>query len=113
MTNPEQPLDSADLDSTELTDEEHDLLRRCFDDTITHRRIRGVILVASLFGVLLAGVGFLTDMQLAVTIIALAYVLLTTLEKVAYGRAVLLYKGLVRKLALQVGDLWEQEDPAE
>ncbi|MDY7092399.1 MAG: hypothetical protein SX243_05420 [Acidobacteriota bacterium] len=108
MTNPNQPLDSTALD---LTDEEHDLLRRCFDDAITHRRIRSVIIAATLFGVLLAAVGFFTDFQLAVTLIALVYVAVTTLEKVAFGRSVLLYKGLVRKLALQVGDLWE-EDPA-
>jgi membrane-associated PAP2 superfamily phosphatase len=103
MTNPEEPLDRTDLDLTDLdldlTDEEHDLLTRCYDDTITHRRIRSVIVAASIFAVLLAGIGFFTDMQVAVTVIALIYVMVTTLEKVAFGRAVLLYKSLVRKLA--------------
>lgn len=81
-----------------LTGAEEEILRRSADSEITRRRIRQVVAWGSLFAVLLvlAGVGLRSwPMLLAV---ALLYVAITVWEKVSYGRAVLDYKSVIRKL---------------
>ena len=97
-----------DEDLLGLTDEEADVLRRCADSEITRRRIRQVVVFASLFFVLLLVVGVLLRSWPLLLTVSLLYVGISALEKVAYGRAVLLYKSLVRKLVKRVEELEER-----
>jgi hypothetical protein len=95
-----------------LTGEEADVLRRCADSEVTRRRIRQVILFASLFGALLLVVALLLRSWPFLLAVGLLYVGITALEKVAYGRAVLLYKSLARKLVRRVEELEERAGSA-
>jgi hypothetical protein len=101
-----------DEDLLGLTGEEADVLRRSADSEVTRRRIRQVVLFASLFAVVLLVVGVLVRSWSMLLAVSLLYVGITALEKVAYGRAVLLYKSLVRKLANRVEELEERADSA-
>lgn len=95
-----------------LTGEEADVLRRCADSEVSRRRIRQVILLALLFGALLLVVGLLLRSWPFLLAVGLLYVGITAFEKVAYGRAVLLYKSLVRKLVKRVEELEESAGSA-
>lgn len=95
-----------------LTSEEADVLRRSADSEVTRRRIRQVVLFASLFGALLLVVGLLLRSWPLLLSVSLLYVGITALEKVAYGRAVLQYKSLVRKLVRGVEELEERAGSA-
>ena len=95
-----------------LTSEEADVLSRCADSEVTRRRIRQVIFFATFFGALLLVVGLLLRSWPLLLAVGLLYVGITALEKVAYGRAVLLYKSLVRKLVKRVEELEERAGSA-
>ncbi len=88
---------------------ERGILLRAGNWELTRRRIRSVILWASLFAVALVAFYFLTRSAPALLLIALLYIAITTVEKVLYGRAVLVYKSVVTKLLARVKEL-EGED---
>lgn len=99
MTTPELPP------GLDLTEEEADLFRRAYDEEITRRRITYVVLAGLLFAALLATAGWLLRSWPLLLFVSLLYVGITIFEKVAYGRAVLLYKATIRKLAERVREL--------
>ncbi len=93
----------------DLNDAEREILQRSKDAAITRRRIRQVIFFASLYAALLVVAGWILKSWVMLLVVSLLYVLITTFEKVAYGRAVLLYKSVIRKLSSRVDEL-EKED---
>jgi hypothetical protein len=81
-----------------LTVDEQLLVRRSADLESTRRRIRLSLLSA---GVLAAGVataGWALRPWRPLAALFVVYILVTTWERVAYGRSVLRYKSLVQKL---------------
>ena len=95
-----------------LNGEEAEVLRRSADSGVTRQRIRQVVVFASLFAVLLLAVGLLLRSWPLLLTVGLLYVGITALEKVAYGRAVLLYKSVIRKLVKRVEELEERSGAA-
>ena len=91
-----------------LNGEEAEVLRRSADTGVTRQRIRQVIFFASLFAILLLVVGILLRSWPLLLAVSLLYVGITAFEKVAYGRAVLLYKSVIRKLVKRVEALEER-----
>ncbi len=85
-----------------LSEVERKVLAGCRDEALTRRRMRQVILAASIFVVLLVVVAWFSRSWLFVLGIALLYIAITTWEKLAYGRAVLLYKSIIRKLVARL-----------
>ena len=92
-------MDDTEL---ELTEFEKILIQRSSDTAITRRRILQVIVAASLFAVLLVATVILSKSALPSLVVGLLYIAITTLEKVAYGKAVLAYKSVIHKLAKRV-----------
>jgi len=88
---------------------EAQILARSHDTAVTRRRT----VIAIFTGCALA-VGFIVAAMLSLSVrtvagIAALYVLVTMLERVFYGRAILVYKSLIGKLTKHIEDL---EQPA-
>ena len=83
----------------DLTEVERLILERSADSEVTRRRLRTSLLTALLLAILLIVVTLYLDWPWPLVAAFLAYIALTTYERWAYGRMVMLYKGLVRKLA--------------
>jgi hypothetical protein len=88
-----------DQNNLRLTVTERMLLERSSDLALTRRRLRLVVIS----GLLLAGALVVTaplfDSWEFLLFFAVAYILVTTWERVGYARTILAYKGLVLKLA--------------
>jgi hypothetical protein len=91
--------------SSRLTVAEKMLLERCSDLEITRRRVRVVVIS----GLLLAAALVVTAPLMAswefLLFFAVAYILVTTWERVGYARTILAYKGLALKLAARAAAL--------
>lgn len=92
-------------DRLKLTVAEKLLLERSGDPALTRRRVRlvvgsAVVLVAAL--IVVAPVAQSWEFLL---FFAVAYVLVTAWERVAYARTILAYKSLIQKLASRVEEL--------
>lgn len=85
-----------------LTVTERMLLERSFDTTLTRRRVRLVVLSAVLLAAALIVVSPLVESWHFLLFFAVAYILVTAWERVAYARTILAYKSLIRKLARQI-----------
>ena len=94
-----------DIRKLGLTDTESLILKRCSDAEATRRRMRGVLLAAGLFVALLVAVAWLSRSLALVLGVALLYIVITTWEKLAYGRGVLSYKAIIGKLVRRLGEL--------
>ncbi|NIN72897.1 MAG: hypothetical protein GTO46_13425 [Gemmatimonadetes bacterium] len=85
--------------NSRLTVAEKMLLERCSDLEITRRRVRIVVIS----GLLLAAALVVTAPLMAswefLLFFAVAYILVTTWERVGYARTIMAYKGLALKLA--------------
>ncbi len=88
-----------------LSDVESRFLAGCRDERLTRRRMRQVLFAASVFAALLVIVTWFTRSWLGVLLIALLYIAITTWEKLSYGRGVLVYKSVVRKLVQRLDEL--------
>jgi hypothetical protein len=92
-------------DRLKLTVSEKLLLQRSSDPALTRRRVRlvvgsAVVLVAAL--IVVAPVAQSWEFLL---FFAVAYVLVSAWERVAYARTILAYKSLIQKLAGRVEEL--------
>jgi len=94
-----------DISKLGLTGIESQILKRCSDAEVPRRRMRQVLLVATGFAGLLVAVAWYARSLPLVLGIALLYILITTWEKLAYGRGVLSYKAIITKLVRRLGDL--------
>ena len=74
------------------------ILENCKNTESTQRRMWSVIFMALSFVVLLSYAHFTLSKE-ALFAIMLVYVLITTVEKLLYGKGVLAYKKLISKLA--------------
>jgi hypothetical protein len=92
-----------DQPSFRLTVTERTLLERSSDLDLTRRRVRNVVIS----GLLLAAALVVTAPLIAswefLLFFAVAYILVTTWERIGYARTILAYKGLVQKLAARAG----------
>ena len=84
---------------------EAQILARCHDTAVTRRRIVITIVAGCVVAVAFIAAGMLGVSARTLGCIAALYALVTMLERLFYGRAVLAYKSLVRKLAKHIGDL--------
>ena len=94
-----------DIRQLGLTETESRILKRSSDAELTRRRMRQVLLAATAFAALLVVMAWFTRSLPLVLGVALVYVVLTTWEKLAYGRAVLSYKSIIQKLVRRLSDL--------
>lgn len=108
---PGRPTQAPHAEATQaldLTDAEQIVFTRSQDPGLTRRRQKQVLL----FGLLAAPGAVLAALtwenRWALGLLLGAYVLLTMVEKLAYGNGVLLYKGLIRKLTARVEALEAQ-----
>ena len=94
-----------DIRKLGLTDTESIILKRCSNAEVTRRRMRQVLVSAAVFAALLVAVAWYSRSLPMVLGVALLYIILTTWEKLAYGRGVLSYKAIISKLVRRLGDL--------
>ena len=94
-----------DIRKLGLTDTESIILKRCSDAEVTRRRMRQVLVSAAVFAALLIAVAWYSRSLPLVLGVALLYIVITTWEKLAYGRGVLSYKAIISKLVRRLGDL--------
>ncbi len=95
-----------------LDELERRFLAGCADQGLTRRRMRAVVVMAAVFGVLLIGAAWISRSWQVVLAVSLLYLLITVWEKLGYGRGVLVYKAVVRKLVARVEQL-EAERPRQ
>lgn len=95
-------MPELDLD---LTDSERFLIQRSADLEISRRRVRMVIISAALLIVALIIAAPLTGSWRALLFFAVAYIAITAWERLAYARTIIVYKGLIQKLARRVAEL--------
>jgi hypothetical protein len=88
-----------------LTTTERLLLERSSDTSLTRRRVRLVVLSALVLVAALVILSPLARSWQFLLFFAVAYVLVTAWERVAYARTILAYKGLVQKLARRIDEL--------
>ena len=88
-----------------LTESESRILKRCSDTELTRRRMRQVLISATIFALLLVAVGWYMKSLPLVLGVALLYIAITTWEKLAYGRGVLSYKAIINKLVRRLNEL--------
>lgn len=85
------------IDAEHFDELERAILDNCDNPASTRQRIGSVLFTALSFVILLS-YAHLTLSRDTVFAIMLVYVLITTIEKVLYGRGVLAYKRLIAKL---------------
>jgi hypothetical protein len=88
-----------DQTSSSLNVAEKMLLERCSDLELTRRRVRLVVISGLLLAAALVVTAPLMGSWEVLLFFAVAYILVTTWERVGYARAILAYKRLVLKLA--------------
>lgn len=94
----------------DLTPLEQQILSRSDNPDITRRRRATVIAAGISFAaVLIFGSMLMRSWELLLGV-ALLYIAITILEKVAYANAVLAYKGLIEKLKHRVEELESEDD---
>ena len=94
-----------DIRKLGLTETETRMLKRCTDSGVTRRRMRQVLVSATVFAALLIALAWYSRSLPLVLGVALLYIVVTTWEKLAYGRGVLSYKAIISKLVRRLGDL--------
>jgi hypothetical protein len=93
------------MDQVRLTVAEKMLLERCSDLQITRRRVRLVVISGLLLAAALVVTAPLVGSWEFLLFFAVAYILVTTWERVGYARTIIAYKGLVLKLAARAAAL--------
>jgi hypothetical protein len=81
------------------------LLERSQDLALTRRRTRLVVLSAVFLVVAIVVAAPLLQSWQFLLFFAVAYISLTTWERLGYARTILAYKGLIQKLAARIGEL--------
>ena len=94
-----------DIRKLGLTETESRFLKRCSDAEVTRRRMRQVLVAACIFAALLLVMAWYTRSLPLVLGVALVYIVVTTWEKLSYGRGVLAYKSIITKLVRRLGEL--------
>jgi Flp pilus assembly protein TadB len=95
-------MDEAPLDLTSI---EKLLLERSEDPGLTRRRLRMVVISGLLLAAALIVLSPLVGSWELLLFFAVAYVLVTTWERVGYARTIIAYKRLIRKLADRIQTL--------
>lgn len=93
------------MDRARLTPTERALLERSSDLQITRRRVRLVVISGLLLAAALIVSAPLLGSREFLLFFAVAYILVTTWERVGYARTIIAYKSLVLKLAARAADL--------
>ncbi|UCC81458.1 MAG: hypothetical protein JSW46_10585 [Gemmatimonadota bacterium] len=96
--------------SSRLTVAERTLLERCSDLEITRRRVRLVVVSGLLLAAALVVTAPLIGSWEFLLFFAVAYILVTTWERVGYARTIMAYKGLALKLAARAAAIEGGED---
>lgn len=95
----------------DLSPAERLLLERSADLALTRRRLRLVVVSGGLLIVtLIVAAPLLASWELLL-FFAVAYVLVTTWERIGYGRTILVYKGLIQKLVGRLEAVEPRSDP--
>jgi len=102
-----------DQPNSRLTVADKMLLERSSDLQLTRRRVRVVVASGLLLAAALIVTAPLMESWQFLLFFAVAYILVTTWERVGYARTILAYKALVLKLAARAGALEQtgDEDP--
>jgi hypothetical protein len=87
-----------DDEGLSLTPEENALLRRSRDPASTRRRLRGVVISGALLAVALLVTSPLVQSWEFLLFFAVAYIAVSTWERIRCARTILAYKDLVRKI---------------
>lgn len=88
-----------------LTATDRLLIERSSDLSITRRRVRYVVASALVLAAALVVVSPLIESWVFLLFFAVAYVLITAWERVAWARTIIAYKGLIQKLASRIEEL--------
>ncbi len=98
-------------DDLQFTVLERLLLERSTDLAATRRRLQLVVASGLLLLVALVVASALVRSWELLLLFAVVYVLATTWERVGYARTILVYKGLIQKLAGRLDVLEPADDP--
>lgn len=74
------------------------IILNSFDEQLTEKRIKHVLIFGCLFLALILGAGLYLKNLILVTSAAVVYILITIYEKIAYGYGVIVYKRIIRML---------------
>jgi hypothetical protein len=88
-----------------LTPIETLLLERSSDLAVTRRRVRVVVVSALLLIVAVVVASPLIQSWQFLLFFAVAYIAMTTWERLGYARTILTYKGLIQKLLARIEEL--------
>ena len=97
------------MNRTDLTELEKAILAKAADLEITRKRIRQIWASAVFVAAALVFFGYTSKNWQIVTAVAVAYVLINTMERAAYGKTVLAYKSLIQKLSPESTERVEKE----
>jgi hypothetical protein len=98
------------LEKLELTATEELLLRRSSDLGLTRRRLRLVVMSGLLLAAALIVTSPLMRSWEFLLFFSVAYILITTWERVGYARTVMAYKSLIAKLYGRIEKQGEQSE---
>lgn len=98
------------MDRIGFTPREERILRRSGDAGAVLRRRRAVTVVSILFLLLFAGLGFATRNWVILMICAMAFVVITLVEKLAFLNSELACKSVIVKLAKRIQELNYKKD---
>lgn len=98
------------MDRIGFTPREERILRRSDDAGAVLRRRRAVTAVSILFLLLFAGLGFATRNWVILMICAMAFVVITLVEKLAFLNSELACKSVIVKLAKRIQELNYKKD---
>ena len=89
----------------EYSRQEERLLIRSGDEALTRRMKKAAVAVPLLFAVLMIGAALTSRNIWIILGVALAYILITLCEKIAYVNVIAAYRALVVKLSTRVNEL--------
>ena len=93
------------MDQIALTAIEKRIMDNSHDIAKTKRRIKTVIIAGLMSLALTCYVAFVLKSSGILALMLIVYLIVTMIEKVGYGNAVIIYKGLIQKLRARIDEL--------
>ncbi len=89
----------------ELSPLERSFLQRSADTAVTKRRNRMALVTGGILIASFTVAAMVTQSLVLIIVVAIAYMLASIVERVAYGNAVIIYKLLIQRLERRIAEL--------
>lgn len=101
------------MSDIELTELEKGVVGLSFNTSITKKRMFRIVTVGVLFIVLICLAAFVKGSYQAAVFISIAYIVITLIEKLVYGKGVLIHKAIIQKLLKRIEELEQKKQHSE